>query len=64
METKKGWGGFPEVLDNRNCCVEEGQVLPVVLMVREGVCMGGFVTTFGSGSYRWETGVVRSSGRV
>lgn len=34
VQTKKG--DFPEVLDKRNCCYEEGQVLRVVLMVGGG----------------------------
>lgn len=61
VETKSG--DFPEVLDNRNCCFEEGQVLRVVLVVGGGQ-EGWVATTLGSGSYRWKTGVVRRSGRV
>lgn len=34
VQTKRG--DFPEVLDKRNCCYEEGQVLRVVLMVGGG----------------------------
>lgn len=59
VQTKKG--DFPEVLDKRICCYEEGQMLRVVLMVegrRDGL------------RSPWEEGhiggrrVVRRSGRV
>lgn len=51
VETKKG--DFPAVVDNRNCCSEEGQVLRVVLMVGGGQ-EGWVATTLGRGSYRWK----------
>lgn len=52
VQTKKG--DFPEVLDKRNCCYEEGQVLQVVLMVGGGQ-EGWVAITLGRGSYRWKT---------
>lgn len=47
VETKKG--EFSEVLDIRNCCFEEGQVLWVVLMVGGGSRRDGLPPPWGVG---------------